>query len=131
MLRLKIFLVLITTSLLATNILAQQSSVEQMMSDSQTRNQVMDYMISHQSIMNEFMNKMIDNKGVLNFMMGYLISMMNHMFSKAYSDEKFYNEMQRYMNNHSDLMNMMNGMMDGNMYSGLMNHSNMMHNNAK
>jgi len=59
------------------------------------------------------------------------MSMMNQMFSKAHSDEEFYNEMQKYMNNHSDMMNMMNGMMNGNMHGGMMNHSNMMHNNAK
>ena len=101
---LKIFLVVIAVSLFASNILAQENSVDQMMKNSKTRNQVMDYMITHSNIINEFMDKMMSNKDAWNSMMSYMMSnkdsrmsMMNNMFWQANNDKSVYDDMQKYM----------------------------------
>jgi len=47
MLRLKIFVIIIFLSLFASNLIAQEDSVDEMMKNSQTRDQVMDYIIAH------------------------------------------------------------------------------------
>ena len=117
-------------------IFAQDNPVDKMMSNNQTRNQAMDYILNHHDYMLEFMNKMMSDKDVWNSMMGYMMdnnnsrmSMMDHMFSKADKDKLFYNEMQQFMNNHGEYMNMMQGMMGNNMHGGMMHHSGMMNNN--
>lgn len=127
-------ILVVSLFLISTAVLfAQDNSVDKMMSNSQTRNQMMDYMLSHHDYMLEFMNKMMSNKDVWNSMMNYMmdndnsrISMMDRMFSKADKDKSFYNEMQNYMNDHSDMMRMMKDMMGNNMQSGMMHPSGMM-----
>ena len=87
---------------------------------------MMQMLMGNQEMMQSMMK---ENPEMMNSMMSTEHSrwnMMDHMFSRANTDNEFYKEMQKYMTSHSNMMDMMQGMMGNSMHSSMMN-SGMMH----
>ena len=116
--RINLILLLTVFFLSAAFIYSQDNTVDQMMSNSQTKDQIMEYMIGHQDVMQQFMSKIMSNEEAWNSMMSYMMtnkntrtSMMDHIFLKVAKDKTLYQDLQNYLENNIDTMNMIQEMM--------------------
>jgi hypothetical protein len=113
---------------------AQNQSVEIMMNDKQMKDNIINYIINHQELRQEFMNKLMTNNKNWSSIMNYMMNndqarknIMDKMFSKADTDKAFFEEMRDYMENHRNMMTMMEQMENKGAHNGMMNSRGMSH----